>query len=140
MKAPLALKRTTPQIRSKQLSHIVQITTEVKSEAAVQAACRRLNMPPAKHGTHELYNSTETGLGIHLPRWRYPVVADLQTGSLKYDNYEGRWGEESLLDEFHQRYTVEAATIAARKEGHSVIEQSLEDGSIKLTVTVGGEN
>ena len=121
------------------MSHIVQITTEVKSEAAVQAACRRLNMPPAKHGTFELYNSTETGLGIQLLRWRYPVVADLQTGSLKYDNYEGRWGEQSTLDEFHQRYTVEAATIAARKEGHSVTEQSLEDGSVKLTVTVGGE-
>ena len=122
------------------MSHIVQITTEIKSEAAVQAACRQLKMPPAKHGTFELYSSMETGLGIELPRWRYPVVADLQTGTLKFDNYDGRWGEQCLLDKFHQRYTVEAATIAARKAGHSVAEQSLEDGSIKLTITVGEQS
>ena len=120
------------------MSHIVQIKTEVKSEAAVQAACSRLQLPPAKHGSFELYNSTETGLGIELPRWHYPVVANLQTGDLKFDNYEGRWGDQEYLDQFLQRYTVEAATIAARKEGHSVSEQRLDDGSIKLTLNVGG--
>ena len=30
------------------MSHIVEIKTEVKSEAAVQAACCRLDLPPAK--------------------------------------------------------------------------------------------
>ena len=139
MKAPLALTQSITLTRRKQLSHIVQITTEVKSEAAVQAACRRLNLTPAKHGTFELYNSTETGLGIELYKWRYPLVANVETGNLKFDNYGGRWGDQECLDQFLQRYTVEAATIAARKEGHSVTEQSLEDGSIKLTVTVGGE-
>ena len=121
------------------MSHIVQIKTEVKSEAAVQAACGRLKLPPARNGTFELYGSTETGLGIELPKWRYPVVANLQTGDLKFDNYEGRWGDQECLDQFLQRYTVEAATIAARKQGHSVSEQRLDDGSIKLTVNVGGE-
>ena len=121
------------------MSHIVQITTEIKNEAAVQAACGRLHLPAATHGRFELYNSTETGLGIELPKWRYPVVANLETGNLRFDNYGGRWGDQEYLDQFLQRYTVEAATIAARKEGHSVTEQSLEDGSIKLTVTVGGE-
>ena len=121
------------------MSHIVQIKTEVKSVAAVQAACKRLHLPPAKQGSFELYNSTETGLGIELPKWRYPVVANLQTGDIKFDNYEGRWGDQEYLDQFLQRYAVEAATIAARREGHSVAENRLEDGSIKLTVTVGGE-
>lgn len=121
------------------MSHIVQIKTEVKSEAAVQAACRRLHLPPATRGTFELYSSTETGLGIELPKWRYPVVANLRTGNLKFDNFEGRWGDQEYLDQFLQRYTVEAATIAARKQSHSVNEQRLDDGSIKLTVSIGGE-
>jgi len=120
------------------VSHIVQIKTEVRSETAVQAACKKLHLPPAAQGTFELYNSTETGLGIELPRWKYPVVANLQTGELKFDNYEGRWGERKQLDKFLQRYCVEAATIAARKQGHSVHEQRLDDGSVKLTVNVGG--
>ncbi|WP_417851501.1 hypothetical protein [Thalassoglobus sp.] len=55
-----------------------------------------------------------------------------------YDSYECRWGEQKQLDCFLQGYAVEKATIEARKQGHSVIEQSLEDGSIKLTVSAGG--
>ena len=120
------------------MSHIVQIETEVRSEVAVQAACKRLHLLPAKRGTFELYNSTETGLGIELPKWRYTVVANTDTGQLRFDNYGGRWGDQEYLDQFLQRYAVEAATIAARKEGHSVNESKLEDGSIKLTVSVGG--
>ena len=119
------------------MSHIVQIQTEIRSEAAVQAACKKLQLPPAKRGTFELYNSTETGLGIELPKWRYPVVANLESGDLRFDHYEGRWGEQVHLDQFLQRYCVEAATIAARKEGHSVSEQRLDDGSVKVTVHVG---
>jgi hypothetical protein len=33
---------------------------------------------------------------------------------------------------------VEKARIEARKRGHQVIEQALADGSIKLTIQVGG--
>ena len=33
---------------------------------------------------------------------------------------------------------VEKAAIEARKRGHSVVEQALADGSIKLTIRVGG--
>jgi hypothetical protein len=35
-------------------------------------------------------------------------------------------------------YAVERAKIEARKKGHHVTEQSLSDGSIKLTIRVGG--
>lgn len=115
------------------MSHIVQIQTQIKSEPAVQAACSNLNLPRATHGTFELYVSTETGLGVQLPDWKYPIVADLATGELKFDNYEGRWGDRTHLNRFIQRYAVEAACIAARKQGHSVVERQLENGSIKLT-------
>ena len=48
------------------------------------------------------------------------------------------WGEQRQLDAFLQAYTVEKARIEARKKGHSVTEQQLADGSIKLTIQVGG--
>ena len=32
----------------------------------------------------------------------------------------------------------ERAKLEARLQGHSVVEQPLQDGSVKLTVTVGG--
>ena len=120
------------------MSHMVEIKTEVRDEAAVQSACSRLHLPRAKRGTFELYSSTETGLAIELPHWKYPVVANTNTGELRYDNYQGRWGSQEFLDQFLQMYAVEKAKIEARKKGHTVIEQRLDNGSIKLTVSVGG--
>ena len=120
------------------MSHIVEIKTEVRSEEAVQSACSRLHFPRANRGTFQLYSSEETGLGIELPHWKYPVVANTETGQLRYDNYEGRWGSQEFLDQFLQAYAVERTKIEARKMGHSVVEQRLDNGSVKLTVQVGG--
>ena len=120
------------------MSHIVEIKTEVRDEAAVQAACSRLHLPRATRGKFQLYSTEATGLGIELPTWKYPVVADTDTGQLRYDNYAGRWGPQECLDQFLQAYATERVKIEARKEGHSVVEKSLSNGSIKLTVNVGG--
>jgi hypothetical protein len=120
------------------LSHIVTIETQVRDPAAVRTACDRLRLPPPTEGTFQLYSSRATGLGVQLPDWRYPVVCDTTTGKLAFDNFGGRWGEQSQLDKFLQSYAVEKAKIEARRRGHSVVEQSLADGSIKLTVQVAG--
>ncbi len=69
---------------------------------------------------------------------KYPVVCQTETGHVRFDNFEGRWGEQSWLDAFHQAYAVERAKIEARTKGHTVTEQQLADGSIKLTVQVNG--
>jgi len=120
------------------MSHIVEIKTQIRSEVAVQHACARLHLPPPTRGTFELYSSTETGLGIELPRWKYPVVANTDTGQIRFDNYEGRWGDQNHLDQLLQMYAVERAKIEARRKGHSITEKRLDNGSIKLTVNVGG--
>ena len=75
---------------------------------------------------------------MRLPSWRYPVVCDLASGQLQYDDYGGRWGERKHLDAFLQSYAVEKAHLEARKRGHSATEQQLADGSIKLTIQVAG--
>ena len=120
------------------MSHIVEIKTEVRDEAAVKAACVRLQIPTPEHKTVRLFNATATGLCVQLPNWSYPVVANLQTGQLQYDNYQGRWGEQKHLHAFLQGYAVEKAKIEARKKGHTCSETRLEDGSIKVTIRVGG--
>jgi len=78
------------------------------------------------------------GLIVRLPDWTYPVVIDTSSGQVRYDNYEGAWGDQARLERFLQIYAVEKARIEARKKGHQVTEQSLADGSIKLTIRVGG--
>jgi hypothetical protein len=60
----------------------------------------------------------------------------LNSGQLQYDNFEGRWGEQRYLDRLKQIYAVEKARIEARRQGHTVTEQLLNDGSIRLSVQV----
>jgi hypothetical protein len=43
------------------LSHTVQIQTEVRDPAAVQAACRRLGLPAPANGTAQLYGGQVSG-------------------------------------------------------------------------------
>ena len=75
---------------------------------------------------------------VRLPDWHYPLVCQTNTGVLQYDNFEGRWGDPKHLDRFLQAYAVERTLAEARRQGHTVTEQSLPDGSIKLTVELQG--
>ena len=120
------------------MSHIVQIQTQVRDPMAIQAACRRLGLPQPVHETVRLFSGEATGLAVRLSGWRYPVVCDVANGQVKFDNFGGVWGEQAKLDQFLQAYATEKAKIEARKRGHSVTEQSLADGSIKLTIQVSG--
>ena len=120
------------------MSHVVQIETQIKDEQAVRAACTRLQLAAPEHKTVRLFSATATGLCVQLPGWSYPVVASLETGQVQYDNYNGHWGEQKHLHSFLQAYAVEKTRIEARKKGHSVSETSLQDGSIRVTIRVGG--
>jgi hypothetical protein len=118
------------------MSHIVTIQTKVYDQAAVAAACRRLGLAEPVHGTAKLFSGTATGLLVHLADWAYPLVIDTATGSVQYDNFGGRWGDQGCLDRFTQMYAVEKARIEARKRGHSVSEMALQDGSIMVRIQV----
>ena len=120
------------------MSHIVSIKTEVRDAAAVRAACQRLQLPPPVQGTHRLFTSSATGLGVQLPKWRYPVVCHTDTGQLEFDNFRGHWGDPAKIDQFLQAYAVERAKAEARRRGHQVTEANLSDGFIKLTIQVNG--
>ena len=120
------------------MSHIVEIKTEVRDAVAVHAACQRLQLDAPTDGQAKLFSSEATGWIVNLPDWRYPAVFDTASGQVRFDNYGGRWGEQVQLDRFLQGYAVEKAKLEARRKGHTITEQSLADGSIKLTVQIGG--
>ena len=75
---------------------------------------------------------------MKLPGWHYPAVIDVAAGDIKFDNYGGKWGKQEELDKLLQAYAVEKAKAEARRVGHTVTEQALSNGAIKLTVQVGG--
>jgi hypothetical protein len=120
------------------MSHLVTIEVQIRDHAAVNSACQRLSLPQPVEGTFKLFSAEAKGLAIQLPGWTYPVVADLATGQLRYDNFSGRWGDPVCLGTFLQAYAVERARAEARKRGHLCTETAMTDGSIRLTIHVNG--
>jgi hypothetical protein len=96
-----------------------------------------LGLPEPVQGTAKLFSGSATGLLIQFPGWHYPAVIDIATGEVQFDTYEGRWGDQTHLNRFLQMYAVEKCRIEARRKGHSLTEQSLEDGSIRLSIVEG---
>jgi hypothetical protein len=120
------------------MSHIVTIETEIRDATAVRTACERLRLPPPVQGSHELYSGIVEGLGVRLPNWKYPAVCQLETGKVEFDNFGGHWGSQEELDRFLQVYAVEKAKIEARRKGYTVTERPLANGSIRVSIQVGG--
>ncbi len=121
------------------MSHIVTIKQiQVKDQDAVQAACRRLNWSEPVFGKANLFEGKVEGLLVELPDWIYPICCNLETGEIQYDNYNGEWGEQVLLDRFLQLYGVEKARIEAEREGRSFCEELLENGEIVVEIEEGG--
>lgn len=119
------------------MSHIVQIETKMHDPLAISTACRRLALKEPVEGAARLFSGSVTGLLVELPGWRYPVVIDTTGGTVRYDNYGGRWGEQRHLERLTQIYAVEKAKIEARRRGYTAFERTLEDGSILVSVEVG---
>ena len=117
------------------MSHIVVVKIQVKDQAALDAACKRLGLAPSCEGTHKVYSKTQAGRAVKLNGWKYPVVFDLSTGKGVYDNFEGSWGSQAELDKLLQMYGTEKSKIELRRKGFNPVETQRQDGSIVLTCT-----
>jgi len=104
----------------------------------LRLGCDRLGLERPVHRTAKLFTTEATGYCVELPDWRYPVVCDVESDRGHYDNFNGRWGEKSRLNRLLQMYAVEKTRLESRRRGHTVTEQALAGGAIKLTVHVGG--
>lgn len=119
------------------MSHIVQIKTEVRDLDALKGACRRLGIGEPVKGNHSVFSVQREGHAIKLKNWHYPVVCNLETGAVDFDNYNGHWGAQAELDKFLQAYAVEKASLEAQRMGYSLYETTLPDGTIELNITMG---
>ena len=116
------------------MSHIVTIQTRIRDVQALRQACEKLKLEQPTLGKTRLYLTEAEGWQVHLSGWHYPVVVHPETGELFYDNYGGHWGDIARLHQLLQIYAVEKTRIEARRKGQRLIEQPLEDGSIRLTL------
>lgn len=118
------------------MSHIVQIKTECRDLEALKGACRRLKLAEPVKGNHHVFSVHREGYAVKLPDWNYPVVVNTETGAVDFDNYNGHWGKQEELDKLMQAYAVEKAILEAQRNGYSLYETTLPDGSIELNITM----
>ena len=115
------------------MSHTSTIKTEYTDADVLQESCKQLGWTWLGRAKHELYSSSDIGLGIQIPGWSYPVIVT-DAGQLRYDDYNGRWGDVKQLDELKQRYAVEKTRAACLAKGHKVFEKKLDNGHIQLQI------
>lgn len=84
-------------------------------------------------GMYALYSESVQGEGFKINSWKYPcVVAD---GHIQYDNFNGHWGKQSVLDEIVQdavaNMTAEAAIMSGFQE---YSRETNSEGELVLTL------
>jgi hypothetical protein len=116
------------------MSHIVTIEVKVRDLEAIRKTCQRMELKEPCCGKARLFQKTVQGILVRLPEWKFPIVIDLQTGNIQYDNYEGNWGRQEELDKFLMFYGAEKAKLEAAKEGRTCAETVLGNGRVMIEI------
>lgn len=116
-------------------SHTVRVAVAVKDLDAFAAVALAMGGEVLGPGTFPLFESTETGFGVKLPGWAYPIVATA-AGTIAADHYEGAWGNPADLVALAEGYAIEAARRAADLQGWYHETQS--DGALLIYHPEGG--
>jgi hypothetical protein len=97
-------------------SHTRRVSVEYRDRDAFGRCAIALGGTVLGEGDHRLYETHETGYGVTLPDWHYPIVLRSDR-SLAYDDYNGSWGNVADLAKLKDRYAIEAARSAAEAQG-----------------------
>ena len=123
------------------MSHIVTVKSKFKDPVVLQRVCEKMGIKcelaeKGKTLRRDLYSSqsVEGVAAFQLPGWNYPVVVT-QEGEIKYDNYNGHWGEQAKLDQVSQNYSRDFTVESLKSKGYRVIDERVEqDGTIELVM------
>lgn len=116
------------------MSHTMDIQMELHDHRALETACRRLNIK-VEIGKHKLHATVEDGTGVFLDGWRYPIVIK-ENGSVRYDNYNGHWGNIQKLHELEAYYGLEKAKLEAQMKGYDYQETVTADNIPRLEIFI----
>jgi hypothetical protein len=114
------------------MSHVVTVKIHFKDKNILESSCRKLGyeLRTGQHKVQLFSGPVECDASIQIPGWRYPIA--IVGDELKFDNYNGSWGKQELLDKLQQEYTKQVTIEEAQNMGLFVEEKTLQDGTIEL--------
>jgi len=120
------------------MSHSQTVKVTVTNKEALEATAREMNAQSFSTEVNDvkLFDGTYRGMFIHLQNWRYPVVID--GGELRYDSYNGSWGNEKDLQTFRQGYAANVVRIAGINDGKTFISDT-RNGSNRIVLLDNGD-
>lgn len=99
------------------MSHSQTIKVLVNNKEALELTAKEMNAK--SFSTEEtdvrMYDGTYKGMFVHFKNWNYPVV--IANGDLRYDSYNGAWGNERDLKQFRQTYAANVVIVEGQREG-----------------------
>lgn len=107
------------------MSHTTTLETKIRDKEALKRAVETMRRELGLEVYIEETNSVnlfqgkvsvKNGIAVKLPNWKYPVLIDLDTGKIYYDNYGGRWGDEKYLNLLKQIYASQKILKAIEKQ------------------------
>lgn len=124
------------------MSHQVTVKTEFTDKGALGDAVREMGGDVLGEGAVRQYQSNAVGFGFTLPGWRFPLCLE-ESGNLKFDDYNGSWGNRADVDRLKERYTIFLAERAATEMGWMTTREENGDltvfvGDASLTITPAG--
>lgn len=120
------------------MSHIVSTKLDFNREHVphLQKAVQEVGGKWQGWGEVQTYSTRETGYRIQLPGWKYPVVFE-EDGTVKYDNFNGNWGEQGKLDTLLQLFTNNVIQHSAKKLGYKEISRKINEKGQLVVELVG---
>ena len=109
------------------MSHTVTVHAEFTDKGALGAAVEHLGGQVLGEGAIRFHDGTiAVGFAFKLRGWQYPIV--LVDGQLKFDDYEGAWGNRADLELLKAEYLLSRTVNACAEMGWLTERQG--DGSV----------
>jgi hypothetical protein len=120
------------------MSHIATVKTKIKDLGILEEVLKQQNIDLLrKQHQVELYsNSVQAIASFRLPKWKFPIAVKAD-GSIAFDNYKGKWGNQTQLNKVLQAYSRKVVMKQAKRMGMTTTTKTGKDGSLVMTL-VGG--
>ena len=98
-------------------SHTMTVKVELSNREAFKRAVESMGGNVGGIGRHTMFDGTKVdGRAFNLPGWKMDLILTDKNG-LKFDDYNGRWGNPADVGKLENAYGIAAAEMAAETLG-----------------------